>query len=641
MVVTAAESASGRRFASNPPKKGRRQDFAVAALSRMFHSMGLRRIAALALTVACMPAAGSDGGYLFTSFRGSGDGLHLAYSRDARDWTELGRVFLKPEVGSKLMRDPHILKGPDGLYHMVWTSGWKDKGIGYANSKDLLEWSEQRFLPLTEAIDGVETTWAPELYWLDERQTYLIVWSSARPMEGRDGAQHRAHYVLTRDFESFTEPEILFDPGFNNIDTTMVRLRGQSVIFFKETDDQEKKVWGAIRAAVADDPLGPYRLVPEPVLENERAEGPAAVVVGDTATVYFDYYGDHRYGARESSDLKAWRDVSGHVAVVEGQRHGSILPVPADILEGVRAEEQAVLESVPAPILDEFTADPAIRVFGDTYYVYPTSDRPNWNTHEFAVWSSKNLVDWKKEGVIIDLHEEIDWASNRAWAPDCIERDGKYYFYFCGEKKIGVAVGDSPTGPFEDALGKPLLVREGKIRTNTIDPHAFIDDDGQAWLYFGNGGNCHVFRLGDDMISVEGDPVEIPLRGFREGIVVFKRDGKYYFMWSIDDARSPDYRVGWGWSDSPTGPVTSPEEGYVVLRQNGNAKGTAHHSVVNVPGTDRWFVAYHRHAVPGGGGYKRQVCLAEMKFDADGAILPMDPLVPAFPEGVEGLQPDP
>src|SRR5437867_3318837 len=108
-------------------------------------------------------AEASTTAYLFTSFRGNGDGLHLAYSPDGRNWTDLNRVFLRPTVGSKLLRDPQILLGPDGLYHMVWTSGWKDKGIGYAHSKDLLNWSEQKYIPLMEKVAGTETCWAPEL----------------------------------------------------------------------------------------------------------------------------------------------------------------------------------------------------------------------------------------------------------------------------------------------------------------------------------------------------------------------------------------------------------------------------------------------------------------------------------------------
>jgi beta-xylosidase len=303
-----------------------------------------------------------------------------------------------------------------------------------------------------------------------------------------------------------------------------------------------------------------------------------------------------------------------------------------DILGGVaRLNAQA-----PKPILDGFTADPAIRVFGDKYYVYPTSDKPNWQTTDFSVWSSPNLVDWTKEGMILDVAHDLAWANIEAWAPDAIERDGTYYFYFCAKHKIGVATAKSPTGPFVDALGKPLLLKEGKITTGTIDPYPFIDDDGQAYIYFGNGNNeANVFRLKPDMVTLDGDPLVIKLRDFREGIVVFKRGERYYFMWSIDDARSDDYRVGYGWSDSPLGPVESPEE-FVVLKKNGIAKGTGHHSVVNVPGTDRWYMVYHRHAIPVGGGYQRETCLAPMLFNDDGTIQPVDPMKTAFPAGSKG-----
>jgi hypothetical protein len=597
----------------------------------------LARIAAFVFTGATLiiaaPAA-SDTAYLFTSFRGNGDGLHLAYSADGREWTDLNRVFLTPTVGSKLMRDPHILLGADGQYHMVWTSGWSDTGIGYATSKNLTEWSEQKYLPLMEKIPGTQTCWAPELFYDEETKNYIIMWSSAVPVAGSETPRHRAYYSLTRDFQAFTEPKVLFDPGFNNIDTTMLRVGAKFVIVLKETDDQPAKKWGTVHAAIADKPLGPYTLLPDPPLVSRRAEGPALITVEGKTLLYVDFYADRRYGVYETTDWKTWTDVTSSTAVVWGQRHGSLLSVPADVLAGLHAYEAKGAASVPKPILDGYTADPAIRVFGDTYYIYPTSDRPYWNTTEFAVWSSKNLVEWKKEGVILDIAKDLGWANNKAWAPDCIERDGKYYFYFCANHNIGVAVGDSPTGPFKDALGRPLI-EDAKIKTFSIDPHAFIDDDGQAYLYFGNGTPT-VYKLNRDMVSLDGPPVEFRLKEFREGTVVFKRSGKYYFMWSIDDARNPDYRVGWGVSDSPYGPVVSPEKDFIVLRQNGAAVATAHHSVVNVPGTDRWYVAYHRHAVPGGSGYKRETCLVRMEFNDDGSIKPMDPLTAPFKPGDRG-----
>jgi Glycosyl hydrolases family 43 len=216
------------------------------------------------------------------------------------------------------------------------------------------------------------------------------------------------------------------------------------------------------------------------------------------------------------------------------------------------SSEPATLPDPPKPILDGFTADPAIRIFGGTYYVYPTSDKPNWQTTDFSVWSSKNLIDWKKERMILDVTKDLKWANIEAWAPDCIERNGTFYFYFCAKGKIGVATAKTPTGPFTDVLGKPLAVREGKVNTNTIDPYPFIDDDGQAYLFFGKGQPANVFKLKPDMITLDGEPKEIHLKDFREGIVVFKRSGKYYYMWSVDDARSDDYRVAYGIADTAT-----------------------------------------------------------------------------------------
>ncbi len=304
----------------------------------------------------------------------------------------------------------------------------------------------------------------------------------------------------------------------------------------------------------------------------------------------------------------------------------------ASLVNASSAEPHSAESAAPQPILDGYRADPAIRVFGDTYYIYPTSDKPEWMTTDFSVWSSKDLIDWKNEGVILDVAHDLKWANVKAWAPDCIERGGKYYFYFCANHDIGVAVSDSPLGPFKDALGRPL-VENDKIRTFSIDPQAYIDDDGQSYLYFGNGIPV-VWKLQDDMISFVGEPVEIEgLKDFCEAVWVFKRAGKYYFTWSIDDARSPDYRVGWGIADSPFGPVKPAEKDFIILQKNGPAIGTAHHGVLNVPGTDRWYVAYHRHAIPDGSGYQRQVCLARMEFNADGTIRPMDPMSPAFKPG--------
>ena len=297
----------------------------------------------------------------------------------------------------------------------------------------------------------------------------------------------------------------------------------------------------------------------------------------------------------------------------------------------------------PRPIiLDKFTADPEVRIFGDTYYLYPTSDKENWLTTQFDVWSSKDLITWKNEGKILDLAGgDVSWANICAWAPGVISRDGKYYMYFCGDHKIGVGVSDKPTGPFKDALDRPFIEagNPASLKGQQIDPSPFYDEQtNQAYLYWGNG-NLYVRKLAKDMISFEGElhkiTPAIKKDGFREGIFVFKRNNTYYFTWSENDARSVDYRVSYGTSDSPLGPIQVAEN-RVILSKSGSVVGTGHHSVVNVPGTDRWYIVYHRHAIPGGSGYIRETCLSPLLFNSDGSIQPVNVNQSAFPPDSKG-----
>lgn len=577
-----------------------------------------------AVSGAALPASDTSPAYVFTSFRGEGDGLHLAWSEDARNWTDLGRVFLKPEVGSRLMRDPHIVRGPDGLFHMVWTSGWGDKGIGYATSPDLLHWSEQRFLPLMEGIPGTRTCWAPEAYHNGETDQYIVVWSSNVEAPGTEppkGGFHRAYYATTKDFKSFTAPRMLFDPGFNNIDTTMVRVDGKYRIVFKETDDQPAQVWGRIHGATADHPLGPYTLLPEPIVANERVEGPALVVTGNRTLLYLDYYAHHRYGVRETVDWKTWGEPTAPTSVVSGQRHGSILTITRDQL---RVLEPAFDRPPPPPVLPGVHADPHLAVFGDTFYLYPTTDgSEGWRATSFRAWSSRDLVHWKDEGVILDLPRDLKWADSHAWAPAIATKNGKFFFYFSAAQNVGVAVSDSPAGPFQDPLGHPLVAKTDYPRMQVIDPMVFVDDDGAAYLYWGQG-RCKAVRLNDDMISFDPEDVrDLTPPGYNEGPFVHKRHGRYYLSWSEYDTRDPRYSVAYATSDSPLGPFTKAATN-PILRQSGPVKGAGHHSIVQIPGRDAWIIAYHRFRIPGGNGYNRETCLSPLRYTDDGSLLPVD-----------------
>ncbi|WP_406322466.1 family 43 glycosylhydrolase [Streptomyces sp. NBC_00519] len=277
-----------------------------------------------------------------------------------------------------------------------------------------------------------------------------------------------------------------------------------------------------------------------------------------------------------------------------------------------------------SPVLPGLNADPNIVRFGDTFYIYPTTDGfDGWSGTQFKAYSSTDLVHWKDHGVILDLGPDVSWADSRAWAPTIAEKDGKYYFYFCADANIGVAVSDSPTGPFKDALGQPLL-KAGQFSGQMIDPAVFTDDDGQSYLYWGNG-HAYVAPLNDDMTSVDTSKTkDITPSGYNEGSFVVKRKGTYYFMWSENDTRDENYRVAYATGPSPTGPWT--KHGVILEKDLSlGIKGTGHHSVVHVPNTDDWYIAYHRFAIPGGDGTHRETTIDKLEFDSDGLIKKVAP----------------
>lgn len=284
----------------------------------------------------------------------------------------------------------------------------------------------------------------------------------------------------------------------------------------------------------------------------------------------------------------------------------------------------------PPPALPGRYADPHLAAFGNTYYLYPTTDGiEHWGATSFTCWSSKDLVKWKNEGVILDLPRDLSWAKARAWAPAIATKNGKYYFYYSADTNIGVAVADKPTGPFKDPLGKPLVAK-GQFQGQMIDPMVLVDDDGSAYLYWGQG-QCHVVKLNADMVSY--DPaavVEFKPPGYNEGSFAFKRQGKYYLMWSEFDTRDPRYSVAYATASSPLGPFVKAANN-PVLKGRGVVQGAGHHSVLQVPGTDQWVIAYHRFSIPGGNGYNRETCLSPLRFDALGNILPVKVFEPVMP----------
>jgi hypothetical protein len=277
--------------------------------------------------------------------------------------------------------------------------------------------------------------------------------------------------------------------------------------------------------------------------------------------------------------------------------------------------------TIKNPVIKGYWADPQVAMFDSKFYIYPTTDGiANWGATVFHAFSSTDLATWKDEGVILDL-ANVSWGKTNAWAPGITVKNGTYYFYFCDAKQIGVATSTSPSGPFKDVLGKPL-VTAGQYGGQSIDPYVFDDDNGRSYLFFGNG-NAHGAELNADMVSFKTTPTTIALNDFREGSVVFKRDGKYYFMYSVSGTDAPDYRVSYAMSSTPLGPYTG---GTTVLQSNTSLgiQSTGHNSVLALPNGD-YYIVYHRWAIPGGDGNHRETCIDKMGFNPDGTIVPIVP----------------
>jgi hypothetical protein len=277
-----------------------------------------------------------DSVYLFSYFKDNGqDGLHLAYSYDGYHFTALNNdsSFLKPEISQdKLMRDPCIIRGADGLFHMVWTVSWNDRGIGYASSKDLIHWSTQQYLPVMAKEEAARNCWAPEITYDPPAREYMIYWATTIPgrfdagaNEGDEKYNHRIYYVTTRDFREFSETRLLYDHGFNVIDASIVLHGGRYIMFLK--DETRYPPQKNIRIASSDQLTTGYSKPSLPISGAHWAEGPTAVKNGSQWIVYFDQYRDHRYGAVSSDDLLHWVDISGKIRMPEGARHGSILRI--------------------------------------------------------------------------------------------------------------------------------------------------------------------------------------------------------------------------------------------------------------------------------------------------------------------------
>ncbi len=284
------------------------------------------------------------------------------------------------------------------------------------------------------------------------------------------------------------------------------------------------------------------------------------------------------------------------------------------------------------PVFPGWYADPEGIIFGKTYWIYPTYSAPYDKQVFFDAFSSPDLVTWTKHSHVLDT-VNVKWAKRAVWAPSIIEKDGKYYLFFGAndiqtdrEKGgIGVAVADRPEGPFIDYLGKPLIDKFYN-GAQPIDQFLFHDPSGQYYLIYGGWRHCNIARLKSDFTGFDpfADGVvfrEITPENYVEGPFMFVRNGKYYFMWSEGGWTGPNYSVAYAIADSPFGPFK--RIGKILQQDPKIATGAGHHSVIHVPGSDRWYIVYHRRPLTETDGNSRETCIERMYFDEDGLIKPV------------------
>lgn len=597
--------------------------------------------------------------YLFVYFTGNSvedEAVRYAISADGYHYYHLNNN--KPVIDSKVIsstggvRDPHILRGDDGkTFYMVLTDmtsskGWdSNRAMVLLKSTDLVNWKSsivniQTTFPGNENLKRV---WAPQTIYDAKAGKYLIYFS----LQYAGGPDKIYYAYANKDFTGLeSAPKLLFVPksGRACIDGDIIEKDGIYHLFYKtETENPGIKV-----ATTIDLTSGKWTENDNYLQQTkDGVEGSSIFKLNnsDDYILMYDVYTKGRYQFTKSKDLENFTVIDNDISMDFNPRHGTILPITRSELKKLIIK-WGMPDKFPKinnnPVLEGYYADPEILYSNKTkkYYIYPTSDGfDGWSGNYFKTFSSDNLTDWKDEGIIVDLRKDVTWANRNAWAPCIVEKKikgkYKYFYYFTAAQKIGVASSDNPNGPFTDS-GKALISTrpEGVKGGQEIDPDVFTDPKtGKSYLYWGNGYMA-VAELNDNMISIkEGSTKIIKVDDtFREGTYVIYRKGTYYFLWSEDDTRSPNYKVRYGTSKSPLGPIEIPKDNIVIQGiPDQGIYATGHNSVLQIPDKDEWYITYHRFSYPTGikmgdaGGFHREVCMDKLEFNPDGSIKQVTP----------------
>lgn len=591
-------------------------------------------------------------GYLFVHFIGEekdGEQIYFSLSKDGLHWTDLngGKPILYSRTGTLGVRDPYPIRNPeDGRIYLIATDlrieagkGWEaaqnqgSRDLIVWESPDFIHWSQER--ACTVGLPEAGCVWAPEAVYDRKRKAFLVFFASKVINSGDEEGKHRIYAAYTKDFREFSDTFLYMERENHVIDTTILESGGQ---FYRISKDETEKV---LILEKADSLRGQFTRIESPLLDAMKGvEGPEGYLLPDGKTwcLIADRFAEGKgYLPMVSEDL-----ASGEFRILEPEqydmgvtkkRHGGVLSITDEEYERLMWQFGGT-----NPVAEGLYADPDLYYEDGTYYLYPTTDGfPHWSGSEFYVFTSQDGRHFERKEKNLDVaSDQVPWAVGSAWAPCIAEKGGKYFYYFCAKQEsgsscIGVAVSESPTGPFH-AMAEPMVTMDmmrqnGILMGQTIDPSVY-EENGEYYLLFGNG-HAAVAKLTEDMLHIQEDTLQNieGLTDFRESVIVLKRGDLYHFTWSCDDTGSEDYHVNYGVSEKLGGPVAF--RGTILQKDaSRNILGTGHHSILKMPGEDKYLIAYHRFATPlekypEGKGWHRELCLAPLLFGEDGYMLPV------------------
>jgi len=599
-------------------------------------------------------------GYLFAYFEGGGDQklmeqLRFAVSEDAQNWYALNgnRPIIASDSISESggIRDPHILRGEDGCYYIVATDmhtydpkqGWgSNPGIVLLKSQDLVNWTHAK-INLSKDWSGhfgdAYWVWAPQTIYDRKARKYMIYFTLQR----NDRKTLITYYAYAnKDFTAFeSEPKVLFSAKYGSIDADIIEKDGVFHLFYKGNtkDENGKEIKNGIQQATSKKLTGPYKedfkYIDAYAGTRTNVEGSGVFKLNgrDEYILMYDLYSSGRYEFQRSKDLKTFTKEPESFRKDFFPRHGTVMSVTADELERLQQKWGYVLthefESTGNPIIrDKHTADPAVLVEGDTLWLFAGHDaagnQSGYVMKDWLLYSTTDMTHWKAYPSPLHI-DDFRWAdSKQAYAGHVAKgKDGRYYWYvstnWCG---IGVAVADKITGPYRDALGKPLLTNKdcfaSKHSWACIDPAILIDDDGTAYIIWGNR-ECYCAKLKDNMTEIDGEIRRIDVPRFTEAPWMHKYNGKYYLTYASGWPEKIAYAV----SDNIFGPYTP----MGVISEIAGNSNTTHPAIVRFK--DQWLFFSHNGGLSDGGSYSRSVIAEPMSYDRDGHIN----FIPATPQG--------